>query len=89
LADLGIIPKKKDGNTRDAQVNACHYDLQVGTVSRLVSLAGVMATGDIVGILKKKVEELLKAGLQSGQLDPNGMHPGLLAKVNPIQAHGD
>jgi hypothetical protein len=65
---LGINPKKRPGGTCDSEVNTCHYDLVIGTASKLLDLAGVMATAEVLPILKKKVEELLKAGSESGQL---------------------
>lgn len=67
---LGIaIDNTKRGSTYDSAVNAVHYDLHVGTAGRLVQLAGVIAAGQIVPILKNRVVELLRAGFESGQLD--------------------
>ena len=83
---LGIKPTKARGNTIDADVNSCHYNLAVGTVSKLVDLAEVLATGGLVPILRKKVEELLKDGLTNHQLDGSRMNPGLRNKLQNVSA---
>ncbi len=81
VVGLGINAKKKSGTTIDTDVNGCHFDLPIGTVSKLLELAGVMATGEIIPILRKTVEERLKEGLKSGQLDGNKMNESLKGKL--------
>lgn len=83
---LGVGIKKTPGDTYDVAVNAVHYDLHVGTAGRLVELAGVIAGGEITSILKKKVEELLRAGFESGQLDHTKNR--LLCDVVKARIHG-
>lgn len=78
---LGIGSKKNPGGTADAVVNALHWDLGVRTATKLVALAEVIAQGAIAPILPKRVKELLKAGLQSGQLDPNKVNAELRSKL--------
>lgn len=69
IENLGITINKTPGGTHDATVNAVHYDLHVGTAGKLLELAGVIAGGEVVPILKNRVVELLRAGFESGQLD--------------------
>ena len=66
---LGIETIKTQGGTYDAEVNGSHYDLHVGSAAKLLELAGVIAKGHIVALLKKRVIELLRAGFESGQID--------------------
>ena len=71
LQGLEINIGKTPGSTIDTEVNAAHYDLHVGTARRLVELAGVIAGGNIVPVLKARVAELLRAGFESGHVDHN------------------
>jgi len=66
---LGISLHKTAGGTYDTAVNSAHYDVHVGSAERLIELAGVIAAGDIVPILRERVAELLRAGFGSGQID--------------------
>jgi hypothetical protein len=83
---LGIEIEKTKGGTADAAVNARHYDLHVGTASKLLELAGIIAHGDIVPILGKRVEELLRVGLSSGQLDRARINKKLRQMLEPNAA---
>lgn len=65
---LGVL-RRTTGDTIDPVVNTAHFDLHVGTAGNLLELAGTLADGDIVTILKKRVAELLRAGFENGQLD--------------------
>lgn len=80
---LGIPINKKDGGTNDGTVNTLHYDLNVGTAGKLVELAGVVASGQVVPILKKQVIERLRHGFESGQLD-HTKNRQLCDKVNAV-----
>ncbi len=65
---LGIATSAEvPGNTPDAAVNALHRDLRIGTVRRLLDVAAVIASADIVPILKNTVVGLLKDGFESGR----------------------
>lgn len=66
---LGIEIRLIEGATADRTVNGMHRDLNVRTATNLVALAEVIAEGTIQPILKKRVKQLLKTGLESGQLD--------------------
>jgi hypothetical protein len=66
---VGITLKKSAGETYDAGVNDVHYDFHVGTAARLLELAGVIAAGEIIPILRKQVEQLLRSGFENGHLD--------------------
>ncbi len=67
---LGIATSAQAmGSTPDMTVNALHRDLHVGTVRKLLDLAGVIAGVEIIPILKTKVVGLLKEGFESGRLD--------------------
>jgi hypothetical protein len=66
---LGIALHKTAGGTYDRAVNGVHYDVHVGNAQKLIELAGVIATGNMVPILKERVTELLRAGFESGQID--------------------
>ncbi len=81
---VGIGITKTKGGTPDAEVNAYHYHLKVGTAARLIELAGVIARGQIDSILSKRVEELLIAGLKSGQLDEARVNRDLLERLRPL-----
>jgi hypothetical protein len=78
---LGIEIRKALGSTADTAVNALHCDLNVRTAALLLALAGVIAQGTIVPILPKHAEQLLKAGLESGQLDSNKVNKDLRKKL--------
>ncbi len=80
VAALGIQIIKEDGGTIDSDVNAVHYDLRVGSAEKLLQLAGVIARGEIVPILKSRVEQLLRAGFESGHLD-HTKNPALRDRV--------
>ena len=66
---LGIACEKTTGGTIDAAVNSVHYNLHVPTAGKLVELAGVIAAGDVVPILKDQMTQLVRRGFESGQLD--------------------
>lgn len=66
---LGIEVRRTPAGTADATVNVLHCDLYVRTATMLVALAQVIAQGTIAPILRKRVGELLKTGLETGQLD--------------------
>jgi len=67
---LGIVVSPdKPGGTFDADVNALHRDLLIGTARRLLDFAGLLASGEIAALPKKRVAELLKKGFESGRLD--------------------
>ena len=67
---LGIVVSQDNpGGTNDKEVNALHRDLQVGTARRLLEFAGLLASGEIVPLLKGEVTRLLKDGFESGRLD--------------------
>ena len=69
IEELRIGIRGRRGGTYDDEVNNTHYDLHVGTVRRLVQLAGVIAKGQIGPMLKGRVTELLRSGFESGQID--------------------
>ncbi len=77
---LGVEAKKEKGGSPDADANDRHYNLNVGTTARLIGLAGVIAQGEIIPILRKRVEELLRGGLQKKELDESRM-PGLIKRL--------
>ena len=67
---LGIaVSEDNPGGTCDAGVNALHRDLRVGTARRLLDFAGLLATGEIIPLLKEQVANLLRDGFESGRLD--------------------
>lgn len=80
---LGIPINKNEGGTIDAVVNTVHHDLHVATATKLVELAGVIASGQVVSILKKDAIVLLRRGFESGQLD-HTKRPDLSKRVNAV-----
>ena len=74
---LGIEIRRTQGGTADVTVNALHCDLCVRTATMLVALARAIAQGTITPILRKRVGELLKTGLESRQLDSGKVNPDL------------
>ena len=78
---LGIEVKKDPGATADATVNGLHCNLNVKTATRLVALAQVVAQGTIALILRKRVEELVRTGIESGQLESSKVNRDLRKKL--------
>jgi len=67
---LGIgVSQDNPGGTFDKDVNGLHRDLRVGSARKLLEFAGLLATGEIVPLLKDQVASLLKDGFESGRLD--------------------
>lgn len=78
---LGIQIQRNPGTTPDAAVNGLHHDLHNLTATQLVRLANVIAGGTIDAILPKRVRELIKEGVDAGQLDRAGVNKKLLARL--------
>jgi len=78
---LGIEVAVTKGLTPDMAVNELHRDLDVRTAKNVVALAEAIARGTIQLILGKRVEELLRTGLESAQLDSGKIDPGLRKKL--------
>lgn len=66
---IGITVEKTPGETIDVTVNEQHFDLHVGTTGKLVALAGVIAAGNIIPLLREDVTRLVKDGFASSRLD--------------------
>jgi hypothetical protein len=69
VENLGIEIARTEGDTIDAAVNQLHYDLRIGSIRKLLDLAGVIATSELVAIPKKEARELMKDGFEKGRLD--------------------
>jgi hypothetical protein len=90
---LGIQVERTAGETIDAAVNGTHYNLHIGTAGKLLEFAGVVASGRVVPILKKRVKELLREGFESRQLDHRRNQRlcdavGAIVASNEIQKEG-
>ena len=81
VSAVGIQMESTRGTTADDVVNGLHRRLYQLTARQLVDLAGVIAQGWMMEILKKRVRELIKAGLGSKQLDRTRVSKKLLTKL--------
>lgn len=82
LTALGIEVETTPGGTADTEVNALHRNLDIGSDTKLVAFArSVLARSEIVPVISERAEQLLRAGLESGQLEEKRVNPKLVDRL--------
>jgi len=79
---IAIENTPEKGGTADREVNAFHRELCIGSDSKLVGFArNVIAKHEKEPIISRRVEHLLSAGLESGQLEAKRVNSKLVDRM--------
>lgn len=81
LSRIGVVSRRTEGTTNDAEVNEIHYDLVELTVRKLAALADLVATGNHCRTSKREIKDLLWQGIQAGHLKRQDISPSILQKL--------
>lgn len=77
----GIDITQTVGETPDKTANMLHHDIHNLTVRQIELLARTIALADHTRIHRRDIQTMLRDALQSGDLEPDVVRPGVLTRI--------
>ena len=81
LIAQGIGITQTVGETPDKTANMLHHDIHNLTVRQIELLARTIALADHTRIHRRDIQTMLRDALQSGDLEPDVVRPGVLTRI--------